>query len=114
MFQVLAKKCFGARLRVSIRRKSQAPQKILGINPVSKVGDEAHVSLVHARQIKDGQTGLALDIGKKLIEPIAMPGEEILTLELALRRRSYPRLLGGGRNLGRSGLRLNESPKSFT
>jgi hypothetical protein len=100
-------------LSVTIGALPEAVKEILGIDLVSEVGDEAHVGLIGAREIQDGQTGFPFDIGEELVKPIAVPGHEVLGFEDALGRKAAG-CPARDREFGQSGLRLHESPKSFT
>jgi hypothetical protein len=71
-------------------------QKILGVDSVAQVCDETNVGLVGAGQVQDRETGLSLDVGKELVEPVTVPWQELGLREGPLQSRVISMALLGG------------------
>jgi len=55
VIQVVFQKRIEVGRSISVFSQLQTPQKILGINSVAEVGDEAHIGLVDARKVQDNR-----------------------------------------------------------
>ena len=80
---------------------------------MSEVGNVAYVGLIGAGEIENRKAGFSLDIGKELIEAIAVSGLEVFEPEIAIGLRSGTGLSGRRWSFGRSRLGAKDCPKSF-